>query len=549
MQSGVLGELDPLIGLTISGRYRVHALLGQGGMGKVFLAQQIPLGREVALKVLDARRVDPEFNRRFFQEAAILAKLKSRHTVTIYDYGRDGELYFIAMELVPGESLDRVLASSAPLEVQRTLKIAEQICRSLREAHAQGVIHRDLKPGNVMLTHAEDGEELVKVLDFGLAKRLNRGASEETKSDRVPGSPKYMAPELVRLQPIDGRADMYGLGVMLYYMLTGAVPFDYDNPMDILVAHMQQPPRPFAQVSPSSEIPEALEQLVMRCLAKTPEERFADMQELHDQLRAIEKSLSRPSRSSQEGMRDPATSGVRWTPSLRLEAKDAAGPTRPSLGLPMSRAANGPWIAGIAGLLLLAGFVAWRAAGSHEPPLPPVPQPRPAPAATAPAAPPEAAATPNMVITPEEAANNVAPRVTLKVSSEPSGASVIVHGKSLGTTPLSFDLRDSQAKPGAQLVLLLKREGYLPYTIKRTIDAAELELSARLEPVPSELPPAPPSNEPHATEAPQRAISGAATEGQVLKITPAEREIGPQQAQDEPDTEQPEDEPTGKTSE
>src|SRR5690242_18314532 len=204
-------ELDPLIGLTISGRYRVHTLLGQGGMGKVFQAQQIPLGRSVALKVLEATRVDSEFHRRFFQEAAILAKLQSRHTVTIYDYGRDGDIYFIAMELVGGGSLDRVIAAEGPFPPRRALSIAMQIARSLREAHAQGVIHRDLKPANVVLTQAEDGDELAKVLDFGLAKRLDRD-TDETQADTVPGSPKYMAPEVIRQLPIDGRTDMYALG-------------------------------------------------------------------------------------------------------------------------------------------------------------------------------------------------------------------------------------------------------------------------------------------------------------------------------------------------
>src|SRR4051812_6195132 len=137
-------ETDPLIGRTISGRYRIHKLVGQGGMGKVFEAQQIPLGRSVAVKVLDARHLEREFQRRFLQEAAILARLKSRHTVTIYDYGRDGDQYFIAMEFVPGPSLDRLVATEGPLEVARAVTIAEHVCRSLREAHAQGIIHRDL---------------------------------------------------------------------------------------------------------------------------------------------------------------------------------------------------------------------------------------------------------------------------------------------------------------------------------------------------------------------------------------------------------------------
>ena len=285
-------ELDPLIGTTVSGRYRVHTLIGQGGMGKVFQAQQIPLNRAVALKVLEAGRVDAGFHRRFFQEAAILAKLKSRHTVTIYDYGRDGDLYFIAMELATGGTLGQLMAKEGPFTVPRALQIAQQICRSLREAHGQGVIHRDLKPGNVVITQSEDGEEIVKVLDFGLAKRLDRHSVEElrdedTDNDTVPGSPKYMAPEVIRQQAIDGRTDIYGLGVMLYQMLCGVVPFDRENPMDILVAHLHEAPKPLREVKPELKLPEAVEALVMRCIEKAPEARYPDVQTLLDALRTV----------------------------------------------------------------------------------------------------------------------------------------------------------------------------------------------------------------------------------------------------------------------
>lgn len=530
-QSGALGELDPLIGLTISGRYRVHTLLGQGGMGKVFQAQQIPLGRPVALKVLDARGLDREFHRRFFQEAAILAKLRSRHTVTIYDYGRDGDFYFIAMELVAGESLDRVLVTQGPLPVPRVLTIAEHVCRSLREAHTQGVIHRDLKPGNVMLTRNEEGEELAKVLDFGLAKRLDRSAPEDTQTDTVPGSPKYMAPEVVRQQPVDGRADMYGLGVMLYYMLTGVVPFDRDNPMDILVAHLQEAPRPLRVANPSVDVPEALEQVVMRCLAKTPDERFANMQELLAALRALAKSFGRPSRSSFPAVAtasDHPISGMRAkqaTPALHLEARDIAGPSQPVLRLPVSGTTRGVWIAGAFCALAIAGLVTWRAVRPE-----PAPDAKRAPASLAPVSParPEPAAAPtppNMVITPEEVANDALPRVTLRVSSNPPGASVLVHGKVLGTTPMRFEWRDAQAHKGAALVVQLKRDGYQPYTFKRTIETAELELSAELEPV-QPAQPVQPEDDLRALEARARAFQAPSAPAEVLKITPSEPEPG-----------------------
>jgi serine/threonine-protein kinase len=545
--AGATPEDDLLVGLTVSGRYRVRSLLGQGGMGKVYEAQQIPLGRSVALKVLDAHGVDPEFHRRFFQEAAILAKLQSRHTVSIYDYGRDGDLYFIAMELITGQPLDQVLRASGPLPVHRALQIAQEVSRSLREAHAQGVIHRDLKPANVMLSVSEEGQELAKVLDFGLAKRLDGPSADDTQTDTVPGSPKYMAPEVIRQHPVDGRADMYGLGVMLYQMLTGVVPFDHDNPMDILVAHLQTPPPPLAIANPALEVSEALERVVMRCLAKTPEQRFSGMQELLDALRAVGMSLGLHGEGSWAGTSlapDPSVSGLRATatPSLRLESNEGQLPGS-SLEQPMSRTALGAWITGILAALLLAGVGYWMAGGTSktEPAaaavagtaratapteLAAAPLPARPAAAAQPAAAPPSAEPPSMVVTAEEAVSGALPSVTLHVLSEPAGASVLVRGKWMGATPLTFTWRDPQAVQGGPLVVLLKMDGYAPLIIKRTIDAAELELSGTLIAAKQDV-------DLRALEARARAVEAAPEAAPVLKIAPAEPEPEPEQAPSE----------------
>jgi len=475
-----------MIGLTISGRYRVHALIGQGGMGKVFQAQQIPLGRSVALKVLDASRVDQEFHRRFFQEAAILAKLQSRHTVTIYDYGRDGDIYFIAMELVGGGSLDRVIANDGPFPPRRALAIALQISRSLREAHAQGVIHRDLKPANVVLTHTEDGEELVKVLDFGLAKRLDRNTDDETQADTVPGSPKYMAPEVIRQQPIDGRTDMYALGVMLYQMLCGVVPFDRPAAMDILLAHLQEPPRPLREVNAKVAVPPALERVVMRCLDKQPERRYADMQQLIDTLRQLANELGLGGESTLTGASvrpDPAPSGLRnrasEAPPPRVAAQDLQGgrPARTSAGPPRAALMVLAGSAVLAAVIL--GFALWRTGANAKSSAPPAPVP--SPVAAAPVAP--ASGEPpalDMVISAEEAA--ASPSVRVDVSSEPAGAQVFVRGKHMGMTPVSFDWTDPNARVGGTMVMVLRLAGYNNQTIRRTVDGRPIKLTATLAP-------------------------------------------------------------------
>jgi serine/threonine-protein kinase len=563
-KSGVLGELDPLIGLTISGRYRVHALIGQGGMGKVFRAQQIPLGRAVALKVLEAGRVDQEFQRRFFQEAAILARLQSPHTVTIYDYGREGDLFFIAMELVSGGSLDKVLLQQGALPVQRALSIAQQICRSLREAHGQGVIHRDLKPANVVITQDEDGNELVKVLDFGLAKRLNASIPEDTQNDTVPGSPKYMAPEVIRQQPIDGRTDIYSLGVMLYQMLVGKVPFDREAAMDILLAHLHEQPPPMRQMNPNLQISPKLEQVVMRCLTKTPDQRFANVRELLEVLHGLSLELGmRPSQSlrppsdrppsDRPPSERPPGGGVRPSGAqtkLRLSGTDlqpGAHSLRPK--------AVRPWPLIAAASVIGAGtvlFLVLRSVAHDSSAAPPSAPPAAPPAAPAqPAAPaPSAAAAPgaadpsgeaDMVFTAKDIEDPAAPAVTLIVNSTPPGAKVFVVGKLLGTTPGRFQLHHSSAKPGGMLPVALRLEGYEPKIMRRVVDAKELTIDATLDPLPAAVPPP----RARALQLPGDDVADPAepaeegAEGEVLDIKPS----APEPEEGAPEPEAPEEEP------
>lgn len=275
---------DPLIGRTVNDRFKISALIARGGMGKVYRAEQAPLGRQVALKVLNPNysgEHDPEFHKRFFLEASICAKLTHPNTVTIFDYGRtDDDIYYIAMELLEGRTLYKALREESSFEPARAMHIARQICRSLREAHALGVIHRDLKPANVFLIQHGDETDVVKVLDFGLVKNLDDKSEDLTQTGLFMGSPKYMAPEQIQGERTDARADIYSLGVMLYEMLTGKVPFDRPNSVNILMAHVHEAPPPLREMRPDLVTPPALEQLVFRCMAKSPDARFANMDEL-----------------------------------------------------------------------------------------------------------------------------------------------------------------------------------------------------------------------------------------------------------------------------
>ena len=273
---------DELIGRVINDRFRIISVIARGGMGRVYRAEQVPLGRIIAIKTLDPRHNgsegDPQFQQRFFLEASIASKLQHPNTVTVFDYGRTSDgIFFIAMELVEGQSLLSAIRESGKLDASRTTHIALQIARSLREAHRLDVIHRDLKPGNVLLTQHGDEDDFVKVLDFGLVKHIETEAGQEfTKAGLFMGSPKYMSPEQIRGDHVDARCDIYALGVCMYEMLTGKVPFDRENTVKILMAHMHEGVQPITDPS----VPPALNDLVMRCLSKQENGRPSSMDEV-----------------------------------------------------------------------------------------------------------------------------------------------------------------------------------------------------------------------------------------------------------------------------
>jgi len=285
---GGANQPDPLIGKTVDNRFKIIGVIARGGMGKVYRAEQAPLGRICALKVLSPKYEgdrDPEFHKRFFLEASIAAKLSHPNTVTVFDYGQSDDIYYIAMEFVDGKTLHRVLRQEGPFNEARTCHIARQICRSLREAHGIGVVHRDLKPGNVLLAQHGDEGDNVKVLDFGLVKDVSAEAEELTQQGLFMGSPKYMAPEQIVGAEVSARTDIYSLGVMLYEMLCGKVPFDKGPGVGTLMSHVNDPPPPMEQYNPNLSISEEMAGIVYKCLEKDPQNRFASMDELLSALK------------------------------------------------------------------------------------------------------------------------------------------------------------------------------------------------------------------------------------------------------------------------
>jgi len=286
---------DPLLGKVLGGRFRILSGVARGGMGKIYRAEQSPLNRVVALKVLDPATTDDSersvFRERFFLEASTCAKLTHPNTLRIFDYGSTwDEVYFIAMEYLQGRTLQQIIRSESPLAPLRVLRIMKQICGSLAEAHSRGVIHRDLKPSNIMLTRHGEHEEFVKVLDFGLVKRI-RDTGDMTDAGRLLGSPMYMSPEQVKCQALDVRSDIYALGVVMYVALTGKRPFKKTSSVSVLLSQIKEIPPAFEVVRPGLDLPQNLEWVVMTCLKKKREDRFASVRELLRAVRICEKQI------------------------------------------------------------------------------------------------------------------------------------------------------------------------------------------------------------------------------------------------------------------
>ena len=268
---------DPLIGMTINERFVITAKIGAGGMGAVYRAKQLGMNRDIAVKVLLRELTENEtVLRRFHLEALAVSKLKHPNTIQIFDFGEteDGLLY-IAMELLEGRPLAKVLTDDKQVSVDRALHIIEQTAKSLREAHSKGIVHRDLKPDNIFLQSVGEDGDFAKVLDFGVAKVAEGDGQQKTltKAGSIFGTPKYMSPEQSRGGEIDSRSDIYAMGIILYELLTGRVPFNAENPLGILIKHLQEQPPTFQQIRPDLVIPEPVERFVHKMLAKQAEQR------------------------------------------------------------------------------------------------------------------------------------------------------------------------------------------------------------------------------------------------------------------------------------
>jgi eukaryotic-like serine/threonine-protein kinase len=268
------------------GQYRLIAPLGAGGMGEVYLGEHRMLKRPCAIKLIRPEQAgDPRVLARFEREVQMTAKLSHWNTIEIFDYGRtdDGTFYYV-MEYLPGLSLEHLLDRYGPMPAERVVHLLRQTCQGLREAHGIGLIHRDIKPGNVFTAQRGGLYDVAKLLDFGLVKPLaEMPAARLTVDGAISGTPLFMSPEQARGQDnIDARSDIYSLGAVAYALLSGRAPFERSSPLEVMIAHARDEVAPPSQHQP--DVPADLERVILRCLAKRPEDRFQDVESLEQAL-------------------------------------------------------------------------------------------------------------------------------------------------------------------------------------------------------------------------------------------------------------------------
>jgi serine/threonine-protein kinase len=354
---------DTLIGTVFDGRYRIIRKLGAGGMADVYLAEDQELGRRVAIKILNDRHAaDDSFIERFRREAKNAAGLSHPNIVSIYDRGEAEGTYYIAMEFLDGRSLKELIVGRGPAPIKTAIDYARQILAAVGFAHRHGIVHRDIKPHNVLV----GSEGRLKVTDFGIARS---GASQMTEVGSIIGTAQYLSPEQARGAPVDQTSDLYSVGVVLYEMLTGQVPFTGDTPLEIAMKHLSEVPKPPSELRP--EVPHDLDSVVLRALAKDPSERYQGADEMDADLARVLEGLPVDPETETAATAVLSGSGVLATAPTSVLTKPTvaaprtvppgAGPPAGYYGYegpPRRRRPIWPWVLSIL-LLLAAGAAAW----------------------------------------------------------------------------------------------------------------------------------------------------------------------------------------------
>src|SRR5215213_2097353 len=350
-----MSSSDTLINTLFDGRYRIVRKLGAGGMANVYLAEDEDLGRRVAIKILNDRYANDDlFIERFRREAKSAAALSHPNIVSVYDRGEAEGTYYIAMEVIEGRSLKELIMTRGPLPIAQALAYTHEILEALRFAHRHGIIHRDIKPHNILI-----GERL-KVTDFGIARA---GASQMTEAGSIMGTAQYLSPEQARGAPVTASSDLYSVGIVLYEMLTGQVPFSGDSAIEIAMKHLNEVPKPPSSLRP--EITPELGQVVLRALAKNADDRYQTADEFTEDLDRVEAGipLSPETATAATAVLTgvPATQATQVLSAPPTTPLPPSAPRRPPPTYPPRYADEPPprrrrrWLPWLLVLLLLAG--------------------------------------------------------------------------------------------------------------------------------------------------------------------------------------------------
>jgi serine/threonine protein kinase len=455
---------DPYLGATIDGRYKVEALLGEGGMGVVYRCSHTIIGKKVAMKVLRADLArDSEVTERFLNEAKAASAIGNPHIIDISDFGQfaDGATYFV-MEFLNGTPLSKVLDGAQAVPIPRILHIARQLAEGLASAHEAGIVHRDLKPDNIFLIDRGIEKDFIKILDFGIAKVSTSGEGRLTRAGAVFGTPHYMSPEQAAGAPVDHRGDIYSLGVILYEMASGRVPFDADNFMGILTQHMYKAPVPMRALVPQpAEVPPGLEAIVLKCLSKRPDDRYLTMGELIADLDAL-RAGQVPNAVSEMMARSNGFN----VPADYFNKGQMPAPI-PATPLTIPVTSRWPLAAGLAGVLAAVGIVVAIFAKSNRSDA----SDARAVATEKPAATQEAPPLPGEAAPPKPA---TLPAREVMVAVQPLGAHVFRDGNDLGPSPVQVEV-----PAGSSVALQIRAEGYKVEDL--LLDGSELRKVVSLE--------------------------------------------------------------------